>query len=671
MTVFTRSGGGGWSSIASPDYYGSVVSNYSAALKQAQESQANVELENAILDYKNGNASYTQVKDLIAARQARAIPGSQKELDLKELALSLNDYETSKQRQIKRANLEIKYAKGGISAAERSLIEQELLSTFKEGTEDYTTQLSIIAQAKELERVESNNAQLARLEARLSEEGISTDEKIQLLEQAKGLAEPGSIEQATLDQKVNELKVVQKEEQKQQAIEQRTTELLDEFAEGGLTNEEKLIMNRELQTFFEKGTADYNKLKEQEAGLLGAIEEDRGKGGSGSGFSKDTQNQAELLLAQLDTQRAQLDAALSAGEITQEEYLQGVSQVISGQESVFEGLPGVELESDALTKKYAQIGADRQELQRREKQLGVQSADNLKGLQAGTLIPIVDANGVEQYVPRDINTLAGLTTKAQVAVLDENGNIQYTTDAQGNKVPQLQEVEVLTVSDNGQQTQVIFNPATGTLERTGSTSTPTGNFLVPTGKEFQFVIEQQPEQKESVLGAATTGRPQTDLDRQIQALRDSGKSESNSKKLVKLLNQQKEGRTSATQGSAQDSTGKGLEAETNKDFLKTVGTNTSNLLKISSPVTSVFGKVISNITSPSGLASLKDAGKKFLTSGDNDTGASELFEAITGLKKLGSGKVNIGKYNVPEYGLTEKLGSVVESAKKKLKDLFK
>ena len=202
----TRSSRGGWSSVVQRSDYGNVISNYAAALQQASVQQRAVDLETKVFNYKNGLLSYGDLKKYLDTALTKELPGSQKELDLRQTMTSAETYENTKNKNIERSKLEAKFASNGISASERVQIENDLLQFYKEGTPEYTEQLSTIATANELQRVEEKNVKVARIESKLSEGGLSSAEKISLYEDMRDSTDKGSVEYANTQSKINLLK---------------------------------------------------------------------------------------------------------------------------------------------------------------------------------------------------------------------------------------------------------------------------------------------------------------------------------------------------------------------------------------------------------------------------------------------------------------------------------
>lgn len=316
MAYNTRRPGGGWSRVSSDTDYSSVVSNYAVAFQQALQAQAQTELESKVFNYKNGTLSYTDLKKFLNDKLATELPGSQKELDLRQLVMDLDTFETTKNRDLERSKLEAKYSKNGISAGERLTIETEILKFFKQGTPEYAEQLSTIAATKELQRQEAKNERIAELEGKLSDGGLSTEEQIQIMEQARSLSERGTQEYSGYTSKIGLLKEQKQEEDLARRRNEAVSGLLDKYAPGGLTDEEMLEINRTEQQFTSKDSEDYIKLKEAEAKILGDIS------GAGAGNAK-RKAEEEAVLKYTDTYNRLLrtEEQFNNGEISLDEYI--------------------------------------------------------------------------------------------------------------------------------------------------------------------------------------------------------------------------------------------------------------------------------------------------------------------------------------------------------------
>lgn len=328
MAYSTRRPGGGWSRVSSGTDYSSVVSNYAVAFQQALQAQAQTELESKVFNYKNGTLSYTDLKKFLNDKLMTELPGSQKELDLRQLVMDLDTFETTKNRDLERSKLEAKYSKNGISAGERLTIETEILKFFKQGTPEYAEQLSTIAATKELQRQEAKNERIAELEGKLSDGGLSTEEQIQIMEQARSLSERGTQEYSGYTSKIGLLKEQKQEEDLAKRRNEAVSGLLDKYASGGLTNEELLEINRTEQQFTAKDSEDYIKLKESEADILGAINSE----GSGSA-QREAEEQAAIRYATNAKGLASLQAKFDRGEITVQDYLNRKESIFRLMES--------------------------------------------------------------------------------------------------------------------------------------------------------------------------------------------------------------------------------------------------------------------------------------------------------------------------------------------------
>lgn len=412
MSYQTRGARGNWVQVQGPTDYAGITANYAAQFIQAQLEQTKIELKNKILDYQNGIMSYKDLKDYLNTKLTGSQPGSSMELDIRETILDVEKFETDKQKAIKRAQLESKFAKGGISASERLQIEKDLLQFYKEGTPEYSEQLATISTATELKRQEDKNIALSKLEARLSEGGLDTGEQIQLLKEAQGMTDKGTKEFQDLQSKINLLTEEQKKQQMEEQRNQRLSEMLDQYAGGGLTTDELLSINREMQSFTEKGTEDYIKLKEAEAGLLGDIAQGKGTRGGSTGGGGSAAGSKNSLLAELEALEAEYEALenkFEIGAISQEDYLNQKNRILADESDFLEG-------SGDIVAKDATLSRFTGELKNRANEFTALE----QGLQSGDAALIVDGKGKQRIVP--LSELGGYADEIEVVTTDEEGN---------------------------------------------------------------------------------------------------------------------------------------------------------------------------------------------------------------------------------------------------------
>lgn len=433
MSILTRRPGGGWTNVSPPGNYSAVVADYRGSIQAAQLSAKNTELESKIFEYKQGRLSFGELAMFLNASLAAETPGSQRELDIRQLIAEVQKFEDGKNRDIKRSTLEAKFAKGGISAEERLQIEEELLGTYKEGTPEHTEQLNIIATAQELATVEENNAQLARIQAELSQGGLSTEEAIQLYQEARDLTESGSEERAQIDEKINLLKEDLRVEKQEQARNDRAVELLEQFGEGGLSLEEELTINRELQKLTDEGTPEMLKLKQDEAAILGDIA-DRGKGDAGAA--------AEAQFIGLEAKAEQLQADFAEGRISDTEFQAGRNEILTEQERIIGGLGDVELTSEAAA---ARTALD-EEIRRQE---------------AGETITIIDPRTGEREIrPVGTEFLRDVITEEEVGrfeIDEKTGEGAVVFDPDPDSPKKNLKTQVIEVASGGQRFKVALN----------------------------------------------------------------------------------------------------------------------------------------------------------------------------------------------------------------------
>jgi hypothetical protein len=320
MAIRTRSPSRGWSSVSPYSNYTNVVANYAASLAAAMQNQKNTEIENKVLDYKNGNLSYSDLVSFLNTKLAAEKAGSTGELNIRNVMLDLETYERTQQVNIARAKLTSKYSKNGISASEQRKIEEAVLEKLKKGSAEYTQQLAAISTARELERVEKNNAEVANLQATLSMGGLNTGEQIQVYKKMAEYAEPGSQEKADIETKIGSLAEQKRKEDQEAQMYQKVSQMLDQYEGGGITNEEALSMNREMQKYVDPGSADMVELKQKEANILGDIANPP-EGSRDKSFEQEVAVQTAQL--------KDLEAKFAAGQLNPEEYIQKQEAVMS------------------------------------------------------------------------------------------------------------------------------------------------------------------------------------------------------------------------------------------------------------------------------------------------------------------------------------------------------
>lgn len=447
MAFVSRRPGGGWTTVAPRTDYANVISNYASVIRQAQEEQSTTELESKVFAYKNGQLSYQDLKTYLTSRRSKELPGSQRELTLLQLDSQLDEFERDKNRDIQRSKMEVQFADNGLSAAERVQIEEALLGSYKEGTPEHTEQLSTIAAAKELRRVEGNNAKMAQIEAKLSDGGLTPNEQVQLYTEAQKLTEKGTPEYSDLAVKINNVKAQQREVDKKNKLVQVQSDLLDKYAEGGLTDEEKLTMNREMQKFVDKGTEDYVALKENEAALIEAAQ-NKAAGAGESASRKSAAIEFEKTQALLDA----VEGKFQIGAIPEEEYLAGKEELLGTQNRIISNL-----------------GEAASEEETGQMQAELETFIDLKNkVKSGEAIT-VRAGGKQVLVP--LKELSAYTTIEKVASLEqlntEDGSVTGSEDRQ-----------IITVMENGKEVKYALTDD-GKFE---PLSTKTATDLV-TGKE--------------------------------------------------------------------------------------------------------------------------------------------------------------------------------------------
>lgn len=633
MAIQTRRSQGSWSSVSTAPSYAGVVSQYATQIKAAQVQQENTELENKVFEYQQGNIKFNDLNAFINGRLSGVTAGTQKELDLKKLLVEVDKFENKKNLEIKRAGLEAKFAKNGISADEQLQIEREMLQYLKEGTSDYTQQLSTIAATQELARVEKNNMEVAKLESELSREGLTTSESIRIFEKMKGFTEQGSAERSQIDTKLNGLKEAQKEEQLAQAREIAVSEMLDQYVEGGFTEQEKLEFTRNLLGMSTPGTKEYNDLKFQEAKILDSIASEARSSGESITAAK---NQIEAYMSKIEYDEGLLEDRFKEGNISVHEYLSGKKEFLAAKQELFEANAEIVARDEGLSSKMGKTTAQLEEQALQEEQL-----------KKGNLIPIIKNDGSQELVDR--NNIKGLTALAKKAnIANQEGFLD-------------EGVPVLTVNLNGKKTEVALRP------------------------DGSFEILQKTEDLEGVdyQGLGQTYNPGASVNPE----------------LAKFSGPKIEPKTSISdKGGLPDAVKKvasSAAAAVTPPGLKTAVSLAKGVSKDPAKALTTANKVskVAGLSTPVGLASqaistVKDLVPSSISTPDFSSvdnllkglsgsvlGAASQAKAklptLKGLFKSTPGKINIGPLNLPEFGVSEKLSSLLGKAKSFVSGLFK
>ena len=350
--ISVQSPRGGWSSVTpAPDYQG-VTSTYGAQLANLKQSEKDNELREKILAYNDGNLSYESLKSYINGRIKETSAGTSRYIDLKETLSELEEAENKKAKNSKRAELEAQFAGDGITADEKLQIEEQLLLLEKEGTPEYTQQLSVIAQARETAGKERIDNDLAKLTAELSQGGITRAEEAKIYEEMTRLLTPGTLEHSQALAKLEETKALQAEEEEVNRLTERRTQLVDAYKEGGITDEEQLDIILQLKGMVDPNSEAYAELIDEEAKVRGNIEAERVAGGKSAkaDAEKKLMNEAERVIKAEDLRMTQLENDFESGLISADEYVNGIK---SGQDTINDAIQnllaaGVDVEGEAL-----------------------------------------------------------------------------------------------------------------------------------------------------------------------------------------------------------------------------------------------------------------------------------------------------------------------------------
>ena len=605
MAIRTRTPSRGWSSVAPYSNYQYVVSNYAASLAAATTEEENNELESKILSYKDGSLSYQDLVNYVNTRLTEETPGTSKELVLRETLMNIEDYERAQNVSITRARMHEQYAKGGVSASEQLQIEQALLPYYKEGSADYATQLAVISTAKEIERVESNNEKVSRLQAELSTGGLETSEQIDILKAMKKYAEPGSMDAMEIEAKIGTMEETKKQEDKAVAMNERLSQLMDEYTPGGISDAEALTINREMQTFVDKGSDDYIKLKQQEASLL---ESSGTAGGS---------KQAQSIFNEISVQQAQLKEltdAYSSGGMTTGEYLRQKealmslitpSDVPAGAEEYGSAQELFDLSG------FKKEAANFQQMKQK--------------IESGQAVIVPEGTGGRKLVTLEELSTPQYSITGQV--LDENGelveqNLAQIYDDDGN-------LKTVTIDEGGTLWEVVAPT------NEGDPFTKTGDIIDPSAL-MQGIQSATNKYTPSAGFATDPFNPSASLGATT---------------------------TTATPGGMSASLGATTTAATPGGMSSPSAAVRASLLdsaKSSSSGFSAFNKGVSPVLPTITPTAGKVAGTK-------DYGVTETIESLTGAKSS-PGKINVsapgvGTVNLPEYGVTEAAESLFSTAK--------
>lgn len=371
-------------------------------------------MKTKIFEYKNGSLTYDLLKQYLDGRIASAEKGSEMELNLRETLSEAENFDLNRRAKIRRAQLETQFAKNGISGAEKVAIEKEILQFFKEGSPEYSEQLSTIAAAQELARTEDNNAKVARLQASLSEGGLSTEDRIAVFKEMQRYTEKGSQEWADVQNEIGKLKEQRREEERQQERIMKESELYEKYGSGGITEEEALTITRELKAMYEPGSEEYLEYQKQEADILGQL----AKGGGGN-----DKDQAAVEYFTYEKMIEDLKLQLQQGAVGLNDYYQKMEELTNAQMELTNqygvDLPGRE-KGGELKARY----------------LGLQTLKN--AINSNSAV-IVDVDG--KKTPVASTDLAKYAVKANV--MNENG--------------ELVEGDIVTiVDDNGQSKNVLL-----------------------------------------------------------------------------------------------------------------------------------------------------------------------------------------------------------------------
>jgi hypothetical protein len=321
MAARTRSAGGSFTRISPAPLYGSVISRYADTIRLALQQEEQAELETKILAYQTGISPWESLKSYLEKKILAEEDGTMQKVKLQSKLVELAKEEETRKKNLERAKLEAQKADQGITPAERYDIEKKLLAFETPGTKEYVAQ-----QAKVIDAYEAAQTQ----------------------------------------------KVVQKR-----------GELLKKYEAGGITDQEELLIVRELKTIADPDSAVFTQLLSQEQTILEKLDT-AGKEEGKTALANTSRDK----IAQIAAAERQSDINYQQGRTTGLDRDQARSQNAEELYDVLQGMAnaGISVPQELL-------------IQARQNLNDAQTLTNLR--QQGLLFDVVDKDGVLKAITID------------------------------------------------------------------------------------------------------------------------------------------------------------------------------------------------------------------------------------------------------------------------------
>jgi len=295
MAVSTsRPSGGGTTRISPSSNYSGTIARYADTIQTALKEENKNKINSMVLSWRDGSTSWDSLKSFLDQQLAGESPDSSLSIDLRELIGKLTEEKRAKDIRQKRAELTAQLSEGGITPMEKYDIEKQLLGMEVPGTEEYQTQEKNVV-----------NAYANAVEYQ---------------------------------------------------VESKRSELLKQFGSGGITSQEELAINLQLQALAPEGTDTYNKLVQEEAQIrtnIQAEQERAAKLSTGAvsdqvGSLIESARQRDVTMFGGSTPQGTIEGAYSQGQLTglqaEQESLKNWQSVLDAfQNSGVDQVEGVRL----------------------------------------------------------------------------------------------------------------------------------------------------------------------------------------------------------------------------------------------------------------------------------------------------------------------------------------
>jgi hypothetical protein len=262
MAIATsRPSGRGTTRIAPSSNYSGTISRYADTIQSALKEERKNKISSMVLNWRDGSTTWNDLKTFLDKELASESPDSSLAIDLRELIGKLSEEKKTMDIRQRRAELTAQMSEGGITPMEKYDIEKELLGMETPGTQDYQTQEKNVV-----------NAYANAVEYQ---------------------------------------------------VESKRSELLKQYQGGGITSEEELAINLELQKLAPEGTDTYNKLVQEEAQIRTNIQSEQekaAKAGAGEATNQvgqliEAAKQRDITLFGGSTPQGTIEGAFSQGQI--------------------------------------------------------------------------------------------------------------------------------------------------------------------------------------------------------------------------------------------------------------------------------------------------------------------------------------------------------------------